>query len=44
MDRRKLEEILFSDESMFCVSYGNQDIRVRRMKQEALDKECLKVR
>lgn len=27
---------------MFCVSYGNQGIRVWRMKQEAFDKECLK--
>lgn len=42
MERRRLEKILFSDESMFCVSYGNQGIRVWRMKQEAFDKECLK--
>jgi len=27
---------------MFCVSYGNQGIRVWRMKQEAFDEEWLK--
>ena len=43
MDRKKLEKILFSHESMFCVSYGNQGFRVWRMKQEAFDKECLEL-
>jgi len=33
---------LISDEIMFCVLYGNQGIRVWRMKQEAFDKEWLK--
>ena len=36
------KKVLFSDESMFCVSHGHQGIRVWRLKQEAYIKECLK--
>ena len=36
------KKVLFSDESLFCVSYGDQGVRVWRMKQEAFHKECMK--
>ena len=42
MERRKMEKMLFNDESMFCISYGNQSIWVRRIKQEEFDKGFLK--
>ena len=35
-------KVLFSNESMFCLSHGNQGICVWRLKQEAYIKECLK--
>lgn len=34
--------VLYSDESMFCVSHGHQGIRVWRCKEEAFKRECLK--
>lgn len=34
-----LEKILFSNNSLFCVSYGNQGVRVCRKKQKVYDKE-----
>lgn len=41
-DHDDWKKILFSDESVFCVSHGNQGIRVWRLKHEAYKKECLK--
>ena len=41
-DQDDWENVLFSDESMFCVSHGNQCMRVWRLKQEAYNKKCLK--
>ncbi len=35
-------KVLFSDESKFCISFGNQGLRVRRKGGEAHSPSCLK--
>lgn len=35
------KKVLLGDESVCCVTYGTQDIRAWRMKQEEYDMDCM---